>query len=484
MMDPEPQKEPTSADLRAFSRRVADARNRSESARQSAASSAPDASPDENVDLIEALEELHVADEELRLQNEELIASRDQLDTERRKYYDLFDFAPDAYIVTDVHGTIAEANLAASQLLGVQRQFLTGKPLPVFFDAEARAAHRHQLDQLCGFERIDGWEIGIRPRGGTPIPVSISIGRVTAADKNVTGFRWIIRDVSKRVSAEEEVRQLNRDLELRVSSRTSQLAAANRIKEELLESERRAREQAEFANRVKSDFLALLSHEFRTPLQAIFGYTELLTREIHGPLNELQQRDLKRIQHSQQHLLGLINSILEFAKLDSGQALEIACYPTVMNETLGSVESLVVPHLEEKNLTYEYKCADPSVIAEADPAKVQQIVLNLLANAIKFTDPGGHIQVECGIDGDEVAITVTDTGRGIPADKLEAIFEPFVQIRNGGTALNGTGLGLPISRRLATAMGGSLTAVSEVGKGSAFTLRLPRPSGGKVSKNT
>jgi signal transduction histidine kinase len=242
----------------------------------------------------------------------------------------------------------------------------------------------------------------------------------------------------------------------------------------LIERERKAREEAEASNRTKSDFLALLSHEFRTPLQAIFGYTELLERQIHGPLTELQQSDVLRIQRSQQHLLGLVNTVLEFAKLESGHLPEIVCAPTVMNQTLSAMEALVGPHLEAKKLRYQYKCADPTVIAQADPAKVQQIVLNLLANSIKFTDPGGSITVECGLEPGCVTISVTDTGRGIPPDKLEAVFQPFVQLKNGTSTLNGTGLGLPISRRLAEAMGGSITATSEVGKGSVFTLRLPR----------
>jgi PAS domain S-box-containing protein len=502
MMDPEPQAQPTSVNRRDFSRTVKDARNRIDSVpkdgdglargadglakgdgvakgsdgRAKGGDSLADISPsaDRQVALLEVLEELRTADEQLRQQNEELALSRDQIDRERQKFYELFDFAPDAYVVTDPHATIREANAAASQLLGVPRQFLIGKPIPLFFDEGARASHRHQLDQLCGISRIDDWEITLRPRNGAAVPASISIGRIGGKDKSITGFRWIIRDITKQKRAEEEARQLNRELELRVASRTTQLAAANRIKDELLVSERKAREQAEISNRVKSDFLALLSHEFRTPLQAIFGYTELLEREIHGPLNELQQRDLKRIQSSQQHLLGLINTILEFAKLESGQPLDIACLPTVMNETLGSVEALVGPHLEAKDLKYEYKCAGPAVVAQADPAKVQQVVLNLLANAIKFTDPGGSIRVECELESDEVAVHVSDTGRGIPADKLDAVFEPFVQLKTGGGTLNGTGLGLPISRRLATAMGGSLSVKSEVGKGSVFTLRLPR----------
>jgi PAS domain S-box-containing protein len=476
MMDPEPQPQPTTANLRDLSRKGKDARNRTDSAPKAGDGSAADISPtsDRHVELLEALEELSAADEQLRRQNDELALSWDQIDRERQKYYELFDFAPDAYVVTDANATIREANAAASQLLGVPRQFLIGKAIPLFFDETARSSHRHQLDQLCGVTRIDDWEISLRSRSGATVPASVSIGRISGKDKSITGFRWIIRDITRQKRAEEEARQLNRELELRVASRTTQLAAANRIKDELLLSERKAREQAEVSNRVKSDFLALLSHEFRTPLQAIFGYTELLERQIHGPLNELQQRDLKRIQSSQQHLLGLINTILEFAKLESGQPLDIACLPTVMNETLSSIEALIGAHLDAKGLHYEYICAEPAVVAQADPAKVQQVVLNLLANAIKFTDAGGSIRVECELEPDDVAVHVADSGKGIPADKLEAVFEPFVQLKNGGATLNGTGLGLPISRRLATAMGGSLSVESEVGKGSVFTLRLPR----------
>jgi PAS domain S-box-containing protein len=468
MMDPEQHPQPNT-ELRDFSRRVRDARSRFDSARLGCpdVGAATRSAEETQTELLAALEELRAADEELRRQNEEI-------EREREKYYELFDFAPDAYIVTDANGTILEANAAASQLLDVPRQFLVGKPLFFYFDETARSTYRHQLDQLCGSPRIDDWEIGLRQRGGQHIPASISIGRISARDKSITGFRWIIRDISKRKSAEEEVHHLNRELELRVAARTAQLAAANRIKDELLTSEREAREQAEVSNRVKSDFLALLSHEFRTPLQAIFGYTELLERELHGPLTELQQRDVSRIQHSQQHLLGLINTILEFAKLESGKSAPIACQPTVMNETLSAIEALVGPNLEAKNLRYEYKCADPAVIAQADPAKVQQIVLNLVANSIKFTDGGGRIVVQCGLEPEYVTIEVHDTGRGIPPDKLEAIFEPFVQLKAGGTTLNGTGLGLPISRRLAEAMGGTLSVDSELGKGSTFTLRLPR----------
>jgi PAS domain S-box-containing protein len=415
------------------------------------------------------------ADEDLRLQNQQLLSSRDALERERQKYFELFEFAPDAYFITDAHGVIREANVAASQLLGVPSQFLVGKRLPNYFEESARKAYRHQLNQLCGSERAGDWEINVQAANRDLTAVSISIGQIAQSNGRTGGYRWILRDITKRKQAELAVRELNRDLQRRVAARTEQLAAANRLKDTLLASERKAREDAEISNRVKSDFLALLSHEFRTPLQAIFGYTELLEREIHGPLNDSQRRDVSRIQQSEQHLLGLITAILDFAKLESGQPMDLSLQPTLVHEVLVHLEGLVGPQLEEKELHYEYRCDDPSIIAYADAAKVQQIVLNLLANAIKFTDQGGSITLTAELEADAIAIRVSDTGRGIPSDKLDAVFQPFVQIRSQGSVANGTGLGLPISQRLANAMGGSLTATSELGQGSTFTLRLQRP---------
>jgi signal transduction histidine kinase len=272
----------------------------------------------------------------------------------------------------------------------------------------------------------------------------------------------------------QRLRERNRDLQVRLGSRTTQLAATNRIKDELLASERKAREDAEWSNRVKSDFLALLSHEFRTPLQAVFGYTELLDADIHGALNESQRLYVHRIKQSQQHLLGLINTILEFAKLESGQQIEVMLRETPMDEILQFMESLIAPQLDAKELVYSYRSGEKSIAAYADATKVQQIILNLLSNAIKFTRQGGSITLECVREPEMVVLHVHDTGCGIPADQLEAVFEPFVQIKTVGVVSSGTGLGLSISRRLARAMGGSLTGVSALGKGSTFTLRLQR----------
>jgi PAS domain S-box-containing protein len=472
MMDPGPQ--PTADDLREFSRQARDAGGSPRNQLGTTEIADAPLRRDEREDLISAFEALRLADEELRAQSEALAATSNELDRERRKFRELFEFAPDAYLITDLYGTIREANVAAGRLLGLDPKFLVGKLLPSFFEESARRQYPEQLDLLCDRDRLDDWEMWLHPRRGATTRVSASISR-SSRNYLAAEYRWIIHDVTARRQAEEAIREEKRELELRVKSGTVQLAAAQRIKDDLLVSERKAREEAEEANRAKSDFLTLLSHEFRTPLQAIFGYTELLEREIHGPLTQAQRGDLERIQQSQQLLLGLITAILDFARIESGQAIEIHLAPIALNEILLNMEGLVGSQLETKELRYQYRCSNASIAARADAAKVQRIVLNLLTNAMKHTPFGGSVSLECESEPDAVAIHVIDSGTGIPPDKLEAVFQPFVQIPPRDALSNGTGVGLAISRRLANAMGGSLTAVSELGKGSAFTLRLQKP---------
>jgi len=245
----------------------------------------------------------------------------------------------------------------------------------------------------------------------------------------------------------------------------------------LFEAERLARAEAEAANRAKFEFLTTMSHELRTPLNAIAGYVDLLDLEIRGPLTPQQREDLGRIRRSQTHLLGLINDVLNFARIETGH-VNFALEDVALDELLTEVEALIAPQVGARGLAYEYRRFDPGVTVRADPEKLRQIVLNLLSNAVKFTPPGGRVTLSCEAEERTARVRVADTGIGIPQDKLGTIFEPFVQVNAGYTRTSeGTGLGLSISRDLARAMGGELGVESREGEGSTFTLVLPRGAG-------
>jgi signal transduction histidine kinase len=242
----------------------------------------------------------------------------------------------------------------------------------------------------------------------------------------------------------------------------------------------RARAAAEEANRAKSEFLANMSHELRTPLNAIGGFAELLELELHGPVTDAQREALGRIRRSQQHLLGLITQILDYARIEAGRA---AFHPSDVPaaEAVEAVRELIEPLARAKRLALAVHAAaaDQGLVARADRDRLAQVLLNLLSNAVKFTGEGGRIDVSWGAaehaGAPAVAITVRDTGLGIPADRLAAVFEPFVQVATGRTrSSEGTGLGLAISRDLARGMGGDLTAESTPGVGSTFTIVVPR----------
>lgn len=239
----------------------------------------------------------------------------------------------------------------------------------------------------------------------------------------------------------------------------------------LRQAERQARIHAEAANRTKADFLARMSHDLRTPLNAIAGYVQLLELAVHGPINEAQRAALGRIDRAQHHLLQLINEILSFAKIEAGQVtIDFALVP--VDAVLSDVRTLIATQAAKKGLLVEWQCEDPNLHVWADRQRLEQILVNLATNAVKFTNKGS-IRLRCHASGPNAVIEVADTGPGIAPQDLSGIFEPFVQT-SADTGDGGVGLGLAISRELAQLIGGQLSCESTLGKGSVFTLTLPR----------
>lgn len=255
----------------------------------------------------------------------------------------------------------------------------------------------------------------------------------------------------------------------------STVRSLDSLREESLRRAEAARAEAETANRAKADFLATMSHELRTPLNAIIGYTDLLDMELRGPLTDVQREDMRRIRRSSQYLLGLINDMLNFARLEAGR-VEIASRDVQLHGILAGMEALIAPQLDSRSLRYEYRPCRDAWRVMADPERLEQILVNLLTNACKFTEPGGMISLVCELRAREVLVHVRDTGRGIRPEKLATIFDPFVQVDREliRESQQGVGLGLAISRDLARAMNGDLTARSTPGEGSTFTIHLRR----------
>ncbi len=233
-----------------------------------------------------------------------------------------------------------------------------------------------------------------------------------------------------------------------------------------------ARAEAERANNSKTDFLAVMSHELRTPLTAIMGYEELLSDGITGPVTELQRQQLGRINVSARHLLGLIDEILTFARVDIGRE-RVRWESMSVNHTLADAASLVQPMAADKNLRFVVELLDEDQSIQTDNTKLRQMLVNLLSNGIKFTDKG-EVRLACAVNNSTLEISIADTGVGIAAENIEDVFEPFWQAEQTATRkTGGTGLGLSVTRKLARLLGGDVTVASRMGAGSTFLLTLP-----------
>jgi signal transduction histidine kinase len=300
-------------------------------------------------------------------------------------------------------------------------------------------------------------------------------GTHTSSVASICGAHAHVIPTERYTQAEDDARP--REIAL-LQQRAAALAREVERGKELEASLRDALARAEAANRAKGEFLAMMSHELRTPLNAIGGHVQLVEMGLHGPVNQQQREALGRVQRSQRHLLALINDVLNLARAESAD-VDYLAEPVAIAPLVREVTELLAPLFAAGSLSFDVTVDDRPVplAARADREKVHQILLNLLGNAVKFTPSGGRLSVRVAASGDDdalVRIEVQDSGIGIPPEKLEAIFQPFVQLgRWESGPREGIGLGLSISRALARGMGGDLTAASAQGSGSTLVLTLP-----------
>ncbi len=412
----------------------------------------------------------------------------------------IVESSDDAIIGKTLDSIIRSWNPAAARMFGYDASEIVGRSVLTLIPPELQYEEPQIVSRLSRGERIDHYETIRLRKDGSRIEISLSVSPIRDGGGTVVGAAKIARDITeaKRLQraeqeSAEQLQELASELEQQVEEAQSLQEELEQANEQLVqmlsdveESQRQAqlaREQAEAARKTaeeasaaKSQFLATMSHELRTPLNAIAGYVDLMEMELRGPLSEEQRHDLRRIKHSEETLLRLIDDVLSIAKFESGR-LEFQYEDVRLDDFLGSLEEFLTPRLSQKRLEYRTAPCGPDVVVSIDRAKVEQIALNLLSNALKFTERG-HIEISCCAEDHEIRIQVHDTGVGIRPELLESIFEPFVQgDRSLTRTAEGTGLGLSISRRLARAMGGEIMVESAVGVGSTFTLVLPRRRG-------
>ncbi len=355
----------------------------------------------------------------------------------------LLDAVGQAVLATDPRGRITYWNRAAEALYGWSAAEVLGRDVLEVTPAElSREQAMELMERLAAGESWSG-EFMVRRRDGASFPVMVhdtpvfdEAGELAA----IIGASW---DLTERSRTEEVLRS--------------------------------AKEEAERANRSKTEFLSAMSHELRTPLNAIAGYLELIEMGVHGPVTAAQGEAFGRIKRNQEHLLILINDVLHYARIEAGRT-EFRTVSVRCEEILTDLEALFDPQAAARGIAYTVRKPGGGLSALCDPDRVQQVLLNLVGNAIKFTDPAGRVELSCEADERWVYVRVSDNGRGIAPERLPAVFDPFVQLERhrNETSQQGLGLGLAISRDLARGMGGDLTAESEPGRGSTFTLCLPR----------
>ncbi len=402
-------------------------------------------------ELSTALEELHVAAEELRQQNEELLATRQALEAERQRYRDLFEFAPDGYLVTDADGTIQEANQAAARLLGVRQDFLVGKPFVVFVAGEAHRAFGAYMARLHeGYpERVAEWQTTVQPRGGPSFPVTLTTGLIRDRKGKLVGLRWLLRDSTERVRTEVARRQW--EARLQHTQRLESLGV----------------------------LAGGIAHDFNNLLMGVLGSAELALLRL--PEDAPARTEVEQIVTAAHRAADLTSQMLAY----SGRGT-FRVQPILLSDLIREMDPLLRASLP-RTCALDFHLGESLPAIEADATQLRQVLMNLVVNAGEaIGDAAGVITVRVGVrecdraylagsvldkeipEGPYVSLEVTDTGCGMSGETQERMFEPFFT-----TKFTGRGLGLAVVLGIIRGHRGTIRVTSEPGRGTQIEVLFP-----------
>jgi PAS domain S-box-containing protein len=387
--------------------------------------------------LTVVLEEVSASLDDLQQQQEHLVAAQQTLEAERCHYQELFNLAPEGYVVTSAQGIIREANRAASTLFNIRSKFLVGKPLVVFVAKSGRQAFQDQLSQLEGLCPVKHWEVTLHPRQREPFPAAIAVAAGYDSTGNLIHFRWLIRDITELRQAETRRNRVEAEQELR-----------------------------EF----KSRLIETVSHEFRTPLTIIRTSSELLEHYGTEVSEERRQQYFKKIRDAVRYVTQLIDEVLNFSRVESGelvlnpQSLDLVQFCRCLVDEMESAANA--------GQTIQFICDRQDYVVSLDQRQLQKILTNLLSNAFKYSPEQSIVEFKLSCLADQVVFRIHDPGIGIPvADQLN-LFELFYRASNVSNR-PGIGLGLAIVKKSVDLHGGTIAIDSAIGVGTTVTVTLP-----------